>query len=74
VSRLDTVAGIERFAILREPNVIECDGCGGQITPNPRRYVGGDIRTTARLDHGWTHAGDADYCPRCQETGFLTTE
>lgn len=61
---LVTIIGLERPAIIRKPNGIQCDGCGKQINWD-RKDADAEL---ARLEaEGWSIP---DRCPQCTEASL----
>lgn len=63
MGHITTVAGIERHAVLRHPNGIECDTCGKQLW-HPRTD-GERLRRWAYVEHNWRCENGKDLCPSC---------
>jgi hypothetical protein len=71
MGKLVVVGGVERHAILKPPNVIQCDLCFVEMPTNSRKYSTprevNSHRFAAAKDHGWYSEGDKDYCPACTD-------
>lgn len=59
------VIGLERHAIQRAPNGVECDSCGLTVSWPRRDY---SAAWQALQAEGWTES----HCPQCQ-TGFSSS-
>lgn len=57
------VGGVERFAIARVPNTIQCDFPGCQAQHTFDRGWGADRGRARAAELGWSHVEGTDLCP-----------